>query len=41
MERVEKDVDSVGDTTKEMLEDMRDSMVFNFLFGKKKRKTKK
>jgi uncharacterized protein YoxC len=40
MEKVEENVDNVGDVTREMLEDMRDSMVFNFLFGKKKRKTK-
>ena len=37
MERVEKDIDNVGDITKEMLEDIRDSTIFNFLFRKKKR----
>lgn len=36
--KVEKDVESVGDTTKEILEDVRDSTLFNFLLGKKKRK---
>ena len=40
MEKVEKDVNNIGDTTKELLEDMRDNVVFNFLFGKKKRKPK-
>lgn len=40
MGKVEKDVDSIGDTTKEMLEDVRDSVVFNFLF-RKKRKSRK
>jgi len=38
MDRVEKDVDNIGDTTKEMLNDVRDSAVFNLLLGKKKRK---
>lgn len=41
LEQVEKDVDSMGDTTKEMLEDMRDSAIFNFMFGKKRRKIKR
>ena len=40
MERVEKDVDSIGDTTKEMLEEVKNSIVFNFLFRKKKRSRK-
>lgn len=39
LEKAEKDIDSIGDTTKEMLEDMRNSSVFQFLFhSKKKRK---
>jgi uncharacterized protein YoxC len=37
LERVEKDIDKIGDTTKEMLEDMRESTVFRFIFGKKRR----
>ena len=37
MEKVEKDVESVGDTTKEMIEDIRDSAVFGFLFRKKRK----
>jgi hypothetical protein len=40
MDKVEKDVDNIGDTTKEMLEDVRDSAVFSFLF-RKKRKSRK
>ena len=40
MEKIEKDVENVGDTTKEMLEDVRDSAIFNFLFRKKKRHRK-
>jgi len=40
MDSIEKDVNSIGDTTKEMLEDMRGNPIFNFFF-KKKRKHKK
>lgn len=40
IEKAQKDIDEIGDTTKEMIEDMRDSMVFSFLFGKKKRRRK-
>ena len=40
IDKVEKDVDSIGDTTKEMLEEVRDSTVFNFLFRKKKKRRK-
>ncbi|MSU44723.1 hypothetical protein EXS45_00885 [Candidatus Nomurabacteria bacterium] len=40
LEKIEKDVDSIGDTTKEMLDDMRDSMIFRFLFKKKKKSRK-
>lgn len=41
LEKVEKDVDQIGDTTKEMVEDIKDSVVFNFLFRKKKKNRKK
>jgi uncharacterized protein YoxC len=37
MERVEKDIDNIGDTTKGILNDVRDSVVFNFFFKKKKK----
>ena len=37
LKRAEKDIDSIGDTTKEILEDVRDSAVFRFLFKGKKR----
>ena len=37
MNKVEKDIDNIGDTTKEMLEEVRDSVIFNFLFRKKKK----
>ncbi len=40
MEKAEKDIEQVGDTTKEMLEDIRESTIFSFLFKKKKRKSK-
>ena len=40
MNKVEKDIEKIGDTTKEMVEDMRDSVIFNFLF-RKKRKSRK
>jgi len=40
MEKAEKDIDKLGDTTKEMLEDLRDSIIFKFLFGKKKKRRK-
>jgi uncharacterized membrane protein len=39
--QVEKDIDKIGDTTKEILEDVRDSAIYSFLFGKKKRKKSK
>ena len=37
MEKVEKDIENIGDTTKEMLEEVKDSVIFNFLFKKKKK----
>lgn len=40
MNKLEKDIDEIGDTTKEMVEEVRDSTIFNFLFGKKKRHRK-
>jgi len=39
-EKIEKDVDEIGDTTKDMVDDIRDSAVFKFLFKKKKRSRK-
>ena len=40
IERMEKDIDKIGDTTKEMVKDMRDSVIFKFLFKKKRNKSK-
>jgi large-conductance mechanosensitive channel len=39
-EKFEKNIDNIGDATKELLSDMRDNAIFRFLFGKKKRKNK-
>lgn len=35
--KAEKDIDAIGDTTKEMLEDMRESSMFQFLFRRKRK----
>ena len=40
MKQVEEDIDKIGDTTKDMLEDMRESTVFKFIFGKKRKSRK-
>jgi hypothetical protein len=40
MNKVEKDIDHIGDTTKEMLDEVKDSVIFNFLFRKKKKRRK-
>lgn len=40
MEKMEKDIDKIGDTTKDIIEDVRDSVIFNFLFRKKKKRSK-
>jgi len=39
-DKIEKDVHNISNSTKEMVEDMRDSAVFRFLFGKNKRHSK-
>lgn len=38
MDKIEKDIDDIGDITKETLEEVRDSLIFNFLFKKKRKK---
>lgn len=38
MNKVEKDIDEIGDTTKEMVEDMKESAIFSFLFRKKRKR---
>jgi hypothetical protein len=40
MDKIENGIDTIGDTTKEILGDLRDSMLFNF-FLRKKRKNRK
>ena len=37
LEQIEKGINDIGDTTKDMLEDVRDSAVFRFIFGKKRK----
>lgn len=36
LDKMEKDIDKIGDTTKEIIEDVRDSVIFKFLFRHKK-----
>ena len=36
MNKAEKDIDRLGATTKEMVEEIQDSMIYRFIFGKKK-----
>lgn len=42
-EKLEENIDNIGDTTAEMIEDIKDSWIFNFIFGKssKNKKSKK
>lgn len=41
LEKAEKDIDEMGDMTKEMVEDIRDSAVFGFLFRKRRKHKEK
>jgi len=36
IERAEKEVDTISDATKELIDEVRDSTIFHFLFKKKK-----
>ncbi|MFA6397528.1 MAG: DUF948 domain-containing protein [Candidatus Paceibacterota bacterium] len=38
--KLEKDVDKIGDTTKDLLEEIKNSTIFNFIFKKKKKHKK-
>jgi hypothetical protein len=40
IDKIENNIDRIGDTTKELLGDMRDSMLFNFFFRKKRKSGK-
>jgi hypothetical protein len=41
LDKIEGNIDKIGDTTKEAIEDMRDSAVFNFIFRKRRKRIKK
>lgn len=41
IKKVEKDIETIGDTTKEMIEEIHDSSLFRLLFNGRKKKTKK
>ena len=41
MEKAEKDINEISETTKEMIEDMRENRFFNFFFPKNKKHHKK
>lgn len=34
--KIESDIENIGDITKEMMQDLRDSSVFRFIFGQRK-----
>lgn len=36
--KIEKDIDNIGDTTKELIMQLWDSAVFSWLFGKRRKK---
>ncbi len=38
LKRIERDINTIGDTSKEMLENLQGSAVYRFLFGRKKSK---
>jgi len=40
MDKIESHINTVGDVTRELLEEMKDNQIFKFFFGRK-RKTKK
>ncbi len=40
MQKIDKDIEQVGEISSEMISDIRDSSVFNFFFRKKKRHRK-
>ncbi len=39
-EKLERGADEIGDTAKELYEDVRDSVIFNFLFKKRRKRNK-
>lgn len=38
--KIEDDIENIGDTTQEMISDMRESAIFQFFFKKKRRQKK-
>ena len=40
LEKAEKDINDIGETTKEIIEEIKDNKIFNFLFGKKRKSRK-
>ena len=40
LEKAEKDINDLGETTKEIIEEIRDNKIFSFLFGKKRKSRK-
>jgi len=40
LSKMEDGVDNLGDTAKDMIDDVRDSIVYSFLFGRKRRRRK-
>ena len=40
LEKAEKDINDLGETTKEIIEEIKDNKIFKFLFGKKKKSRK-
>lgn len=40
LEKVEKNIDFVGDTAKDLLLDLRDNFIYRLIFGKKRRRSR-
>lgn len=40
LEKAEKDINDLGETTKEIIEEIKDNKIFKFFFGKKKKSRK-
>ena len=40
LDKAEKDINNLGETTKEIIEEIKDNKIFNFLFGKKRKSRK-
>ena len=40
-EKLEENIDTIGDTTAELIEDIKDSRIFNFIFGRRSSQSKK